>query len=185
MSPQIGTPNGLGRHYTAPIGMKWSKNSCAYDLVFTPIFFQWCTNGDLKTEFTRIGSPEVKLLFDGFVQYEAGQGSLENARDAVRRHMVSLNLNHGAVFGAYTSIYAVCTVLLKMNEIIWEKFYLCPNGHYVHHSYDSIALLRAAATPFTSIAQWVSTDTEQMMALCRVCQHPARIRLKFCRTPPL
>ena len=99
--------------------------------------------------------------------------------------MVSLNLNHGAVFGAYTSIYAVCTVLLKMNEIIWEKFYLCPNGHYVHHSYDSIALFSAAATPFTSIAQWVSTDTEQTTALCSVCQHPASIRLKFCRTPPL
>ena len=32
---------------------------------------------------------------------------------------------------------------------------------------------------------WVATDTEQTTALCSVCQHPASIRLKFCRTPPL
>jgi hypothetical protein len=130
----------------------------------------------------RIGSSALKLLLDGFVQYEAGQGSLENARDAVRRHMVGPN---GVIFGEYTSIYAVCSILLKTNQIIWEKFYLCPNGHYAHHSNDFDALLSAAATPFTSIAQWVSTDTEQTTALCSVCQYPVSIRLKFCTTPPL
>ena len=173
------------RHYTAPIGMRWSQNSCAYDSVFTPIYIQWCTNKEFKlqTEFMRrIGSPAVKLLLDGFVRYEAGRDSLENARDAVRRHMAGPN---GVVFGEYTSIYAVCSILLKTNEIIWEKFSLCPNGHYAHHSYDSDALLSAAATPFTSIAQWVSTGTEQTTALCSVCQYPNSIRLKFCTTPPL
>ena len=170
-------------HYTTPIGMRWSENSCAYDSVFTPIYVQWCTNRNLQTDlFRRMGSPVANLLFDGFIRYEAGQGSLENARDAVRRHMAR---NPETEFGAYTSIYNVCSILLNMNEIVWEKYYLCPNGHNVHHSYESEALLSAAATRFTSITQWVSSDTEQTTACCSVCQHPVSIRLKFCRTPPL
>ena len=108
-------------HYTTPIGMRWSENSCAYDSVFTPIYVQWCTNRNLQTDlFRRMGSPVANLLFDGFIRYEAGQGSLENARDAVRRHMAR---NPETEFGAYTSIYNVCSILLNMNEIVWEKYY--------------------------------------------------------------
>ena len=179
----ISLPGGIPNrsHYSAPIGMRWSENSCAYDSVFTPIYLQWCTNRNLQTDLFR--SPEANLLFDGFIRYEAGQGSLENARDAVRRHMAARSTD--AVFGAYTSIHNVCSALLKMNEIIWEKFYLCPNGHNVRHSCDSEALLSAAVTRFTSIAQWVSSDTEQTTARCSVCQHSVSIRLKFCRMPPL
>ena len=58
-------------------------------------------------------------------------------------------------------------------------------GHNVCHSYESEALLCAAATRFTSIAQWVSLDTEQTTPHCSVCQHQVSIRLNFCRTPPL
>jgi hypothetical protein len=172
------------RHYTTLIGMRWSENSCAYDSVFTPIYVQWCADRDFQTEFIRTtDSPAANLLFDGFVQYEAGQSSLEGARDAVRQYMA--RSPNGAVFGAYTSIWDVCSVLLKMKNIIWERFYLCPNGHNVLHSYDSHALLSAAATPFTSIAQWASTDTEHTTARCSVCQHLVSVRLKFCRAPPL
>jgi hypothetical protein len=164
--------------------MRWSENSCAYDSVFTPIYVQWCADRDFQTEFIRTtDSPAANLLFDGFVQYEAGQSSLEGARDAVRQYMA--RSPNGAVFGAYTSIWDVCSVLLKMKNIIWERFYLCPNGHNVLHSYDSHALLSAAATPFTSIAQWVATDTEHTTARCSVCQHLVSVRLKFCRAPPL
>jgi len=181
ISPPGSMPNR--RHYTAPIGMRWSENSCAYDSVFTPIYVQWCTNRGLQTEFIQdMGTPAAKLLFDGFVQYEAGQGSLEHARDAVRWHMAR---NSNVIFGTYMSIWEVCSALLRTNEIVWEKFYLCPNGHNLCHSNDSEALLSAAATPFESIDQWVSMDTEQMTARCSVCRHQVSVRLKFCRTPPL
>ena len=83
--------------------------------------------------------------------------------------------SQNTVFGEYTSIQAVGSVLLQMNEIVWEKFYLCPNGHNVRHSYESEALLVAAATRFTSIAQWVLPDIEQMTACCTVCDHPVSI----------
>ena len=82
-------------------------------------------------------------------------------------------------------LFRSCSTLLRMNGIVWEKFYLCPNGHYMRHSYESEAILSAAATQYTSIAQWVSSDTEQTTALCSICQHPVSIRLKFCGTPPL
>ena len=31
-------------HYDAPIGCRWSQNSCAYDSVFTPLFGLWCSS---------------------------------------------------------------------------------------------------------------------------------------------
>ena len=90
-----------------------------------------------------------------------------------------------AAFGVYTSIHNVCSALFGMNGVVWEKFYLCPNRHNMCHSYEFEALLSTAATQFTSIAQWVSPDTEQTTACCSVCQHPVSIRHKFCTLPPL
>jgi len=69
-----------GTHYTAPIGMRWSNNSCAYDSIFTPIYAQWCASRVLWTEvIRRTGSPSAVLLLEGFIRYEAGQESLEDA----------------------------------------------------------------------------------------------------------
>lgn len=182
--PQLGHGMPNGRHYTAPIGMRWSENSCAYDSVFTPIYVQWCANRDLQTDFIRrTGSPEANLLIDGFIKFEAGQGSLEGARDAVRRYMA--RSPNGTPFGAYTSIWEVLSGLLRTNEIVLEKFYLCPMGHNVCHSNESYALLSAGATPFTCMAQWISTNTEQTTARCSVCRHQVSVRLKFCNTPPV
>ena len=175
-----GIPNG--RHYSAPVGMRWSQNSCAYDSVFTPIYVQWCANRNWQEYIRRKGSPAANLLVDGFIRYEAGQGTLESARDAVRRYMARSQSD--AVFGAYASIWEVCNVLLKMNEIIWEKFYLCPNGHNVLHSDDSRTLL-SAAIQFASIAQWASVGTEQTTTRCRVCRCLVSIQLKLRTTPPL
>jgi hypothetical protein len=49
----------------------------------------------------------------------------------------------------------------------------------VRHRYDSEALLSATAARYASMAQWVSSDTEQTTACCRVCQYPVGIRFKF------
>lgn len=31
-------------HYITPIGCRWSDNSCAYDVIVTPIFLLWCSD---------------------------------------------------------------------------------------------------------------------------------------------
>lgn len=53
-------------HTTAPIGMRWSQNSCAYDSIFTPIYVLWCAYGDDWTEeIERTGSTAAVQLFEG------------------------------------------------------------------------------------------------------------------------
>ena len=77
-----------GRNYyaTAPIGMRWSQNSCAYDAIFTLIYALWCAYRDTWTEeIQRTGSATAVQLVEGFIHFKEGQGSLEDVRDEVRR----------------------------------------------------------------------------------------------------
>lgn len=50
---------------------------------------------------------------------------------------------------------------------------------------DYDALLSLHTLSFTSIAHWVSSQTDQLIVCCRVCHHTPRILLKFCSAPPL
>ena len=173
-----------GRNYTAPIGMRWSQNSCAYDSIFTPIYVLWCAHRDNWTEeIRRMGSTTAVQLLEGFIRFEGGQGSLEDARDKVRRTLA--NTERGCVYGEYTSLDNVCSIWFKTNEVVLERFYQCPNGHHVRHSNDYDAYLSTSAVRYGSISQWISIDTVQTSALCQVCGHSVGIRLKFCSCPPI
>ena len=171
------------RHYTTPIGLRWSQNSCAYDAVFTSVFIHWCTHRLLLTEEIRKwGSPAANQLIDGFIRYDAGLETLEDARDAVRHAMAR---THRLEYGAYTSIENVCGILFRMNNITIKRFFDCPNGHHGHLSDDYDALLSLHTSSFTSIAHWVSSQTDQPTVRCRVCRHAASVFLEFCSAPPL
>jgi hypothetical protein len=173
-----------GRNYTAPIGMRWSQNSCAYDSIFTPIYVLWHAHRDTWTEeIRRIGSTTAVQLLEGFIRFEGGQGSLEDAREKVRRTLA--RTERGCVYGSYTSLDNICSVLFKTSEVVFERFYQCPNGHHVRHSNDYDAYLSTSAVLYGSISQWISIDTVQTSALCQMCGHSVGIRLKFCSCPPL
>ena len=170
-------------HTTAPIGMRWSQNSCAYDSIFTPIYVLWCAYGDDWTEeIERTGSTAAVQLFEGFIRFEEGQGSLEDARDKVRWTLA--RTQRECAYGNYTSIDSVCSAWFKTNEVVFERFYQCPNEHYIHHSNDYDAYLSGTVW-YASISQWISSDTAQTSALCQICSCSVDIRLKFCSCPPL
>jgi hypothetical protein len=173
-----------GRNNTiAPIGMRWSQNSCAYDSIFTPIYALWCAYGNTWTEeIKRIGSTTAVQLVEGFMCFEEGRGSLEDARDKVRRTLA--RTQQGCAYGSYTSIDNVCGAWFKTSEVVFERFYQCPDGHRVRHSYDYDAYFSTTVS-YGSISQWISIDTAQTSALCEICSHSVGIRLKFCSSPPL
>ena len=157
-----------GRNYTAPIGMRWSQNSCAYDSIFTPVYVLWCAYRDAWTEeIQRTGSTAAAQLVEGFIRFEEGRGSLEDARDEVRRTLA--RTERGCVYGNYTSLDAVCGILFKTNEVVFERFYQCPNEHHVRHSNDYDAYFSTSAVSYGSISQWISIDTTQTSALCQIC----------------
>ena len=172
-------------HYAAPIGMRWSENSCAYDSVFTPVFLQWCANREfLSDEIGKSGSLVAIQLIEGFACYEAGLESLEEARDTVRRAMASIPQS-GCPYGAYTLIENVCSVLFEMKYIVLKWFYECPNGHHGLHGNGYNALLSLEIVSFTSIAHWMLSRAELSSMHCPVCRHFASVHLKFCMSPPL
>ena len=92
---------------------------------------------------------------------------------------------NGAAFGCYTSIEDVCNHTLSTNTVISERYYVCPNGHHVHHSNNYDAFLSAGVHEYESIAQWVSTETHHAYARCQICAHAVNLKLRFRHSPPL
>jgi hypothetical protein len=175
-------PTGI--NYTAPIGMRWCQNSCAYDSIFTPVYVLWRAYRDIWTEeIQRTGSATAVQLVEGFIRFEEGRGSLEDARDDVRRTLA--RTERGCVYGSYTSLDSICSVWFKTSEVVFERFYQCPNGHRVRQSYDSDAYFSAGTVLYGSISQWISIDTAQTSALCQICSLSVDIRVKFRSCPPL
>ena len=171
-------------HYEAPIGCRWSQNSCAYDSVFTPIFALWCDNRDCWARDIRgMGNAVADLLLEGFSLYERGDTSLEDVRDDARR-LIARSPN-GTAFGCYTSIENVFTHLLGTNAVVSERYYVCPNGHHVHHSDDYNAFLSAGVHEYESIVQWVSTETHHACTRCEICGVAVNIKIRFRDCPPL
>ena len=171
-------------HYEIPIGCRWSQNSCAYDSVFTPMFALWCDNRDSWAQDIRgMGNRLADLLLEGFSLYERGETSLEDVRDDARR-LIACSPN-GTAFGFYTSIENVFTHLLRTNTVISESYYVCPNGHHVHHSDDQHAFLSAGVHNYESIVQWLSADTHHACTRCQICRLAVDMKLRFRQCPPL
>jgi hypothetical protein len=165
-------------HYRAPIGCRWSQNSCAYDAVFTSVFVLWCSNRQYWTKSLKgMGNEVADLLIHGFTCYEKGEALLEDARDNARR-LIARSTN-GLPFGHNTSIENVSNRFLSTNKVVSERYYICPNGHYVRHSEDSVAVLSQGVHGFGSIAQWVSAETHHAEARCHICRHAVSIKLRF------
>jgi hypothetical protein len=171
-------------HYVAPIGCRWSENSCAYDVIVTPMFVLWCSDRERwSREFRGTNNAIAEMLVDGFGQYEKGETSLEGARDDFRRLIAGLP--NGAPFGNYTTIENVCTPLLRSDSVISQMFYQCPNGHHVHYLDDHDALFSTGRNQYESIAQWISLDTSHVDVACQHCGHMVGVQHRFQYTPPL
>ena len=171
-------------HYEVPIGCRWSRNSCAYDAVFTSVFVLWYSNRQHWTENLKgMGNAAADLLLRGFSRYEKGEASLEDARDNVR-HLIAHSTN-GLPFGHNTSIENVSVHILTTNKVVSERYYICPNGHHVHHSNDHVAVLSKGVHEYRSIVQWVSAETQHADICCQICGHAASIKLRFQHGPPL
>ena len=123
------------------------------------------------------------MLLERFSLYERGEISLESVCDDARR-LIACSPN-GAAFSCYTSIKNVCAHLLSTNAVVSERYYVCPNGHHVHHSKDYDAFLSAEVHEYESIAQWVSTETHHACAQCEICAQAVSLKLRFCHSPPL
>ena len=170
-------------HYDVPIGFGWSQNSCAYNAIFTSVFVLWCSNRQYWTENLKgMGNTVADLLLHGFSCYEKGEALLEDARDNAR-HLIAHSTN-GLPFGHNTSIENVSIRLLSTNKVVTERYYICPNGHHVHHSDDHVAVLSRGVHEYESIAEWVSAETCHAEALCDICHHAVSIKLRFHHAPP-
>ena len=74
---------------------------------------------------------------------------------------------------------------LSTNKVISQRYFICPNGHHVHHSDDHVAVLSNGVNEHGSIVQWVSAETCHAEACCHICHHVVSIKLRFQHCPPL
>ena len=171
-------------HYLSPKGMAWSNNSCAYDLLFTPLFVLWCNDKEgWRVRFQDIENDVALQLIDGFFQHERGEISLEDARDHVRR---TISRHHrGPGFGSFTSIERVCEAVFTSSHLVRESYYLCPNNHCAHQSSTYEAFFHKGHSKFQSISEWISTTSEEISTRCATCQEQVRVEYVFRTAPPL
>jgi hypothetical protein len=170
--------------YTVPVGMKWSRNSCAYDSVFTILFAIWCNNKDMwNRNLNKTGNEFSILLADQFSKYNKKQISLEKGRDKVRKelakHFPQLR------FGSYTSIEYIFDAMFTTSEIIYEIYHQCPNGHGDLYSEGYKFYMTKACAPFTSTSEWMRTNSYDATNSCRTCGQAVDIETAFVTAPPL
>ena len=149
------------------------------------MFALWySTNRDSWAQDIRgMGNALADLLLEGFSLYESSNMSLEDVCDDARQ-LIAHSPN-GAAFGSYTSIENVFAHLFRDKAVVSERYYVCPNGHHVHHSEDYDAFLSAGVHEYESIVQWLSTETCHACAQCQICSLSVDIKLSFHQCPPL
>ena len=144
----------------------------------------WCSNRQYWTENLKgMGNAVTDLLLHGFSCYKKGEASLEDAHDNAR-HLIARSTN-SLPFGHNTSIENVSICILTTNKVVSEWYYICPNGHDVHHSNDHVAVLGKGVHEYGSIVQWVLPETQHTDTCCQFCGHAVSIKLRFQHLPPL
>ena len=76
-------------------------------------------------------------------------------------------------------------MIVSTNAVVLERYYVCPNGHHIHHSNNHDAFFSAGLHEYMSIAQWVSTETDHAHAVCEICTHAVSLKIRFCYIHPL
>ena len=148
------------------------------------MFVLWCDNRDSwAQDIGGMGSPLVDLLLEGFSLYERGDTFLKDVCDDAR--WLIAHSPNGAAFDFYTSIENVFTHLLRTNAVVFERYYVCPNGHHIHHSDNYYAFLSTGVHEYKSIVQWLSAETHHACTQCQICSltQAVNIKLRFCQYP--
>ena len=171
-------------HYPVPMGMKWSQNSCAYDVIFTILFNIWCHDkSKWETIFNHLGNDFSILLINEFFKYDENKISLETARDSVRNELA--RFSQYMRFGSYTSIEHVCEAMFTTSNVIYQTHYHCPNNHRKIHSEFYTTYMSKGLAPFRSTSEWMRTNSQQGTNCCELCFQPVNIETIFVVPPPL
>jgi hypothetical protein len=126
-------PNNLH----SPIGPQWdSQNySCAYDALFSILWYVWTTNPHKWNKIFKDLNPEIMLLANGFQKLLAGNLSIEDARDRVRTHLYQLN-SEKFQWGTHgTSIADLAYEMFKKVNGV-ETWYQCNQCQFQTSAFD-------------------------------------------------
>ena len=112
-----------------PSGTIWSNNSCAYDAVVTLPYSIWADPYvPMGGQFSEITNIFFTALLQKFNNYHNSCGSLENARDDLRRELMAYTPND-FTWGAYVGIDNVFHNILQTTHPVLHSIRRCPNGH--------------------------------------------------------
>ena len=124
-------PNGADSSTTSsgPVGFVWDHVnwSCAYDSLFTIIYYIWSTNPHKWNRYLRALNPNAALLASSFQKMYNGKCMGEHARDLVRAQLHeyhSLNLPYGHRGTAWASL---CREMLASSHgtQVWVNCTMC------------------------------------------------------------
>ncbi len=147
---------------SAPIGLVWQNNSCAYDSVITILYSIWTQNNvDWSRRFHTINVDWLGRLSDLFTRFNDGSLTLEAARDNLQHRYTEIDLIHMR-FGGFMNISKVLDSLLLDEHPVRCSMVCCANVdcdlEFPQFDWSTSECLLEETTVVRSIKDWVSND---------------------------
>lgn len=168
-----------------PPGTTWSNNSCAYDATIVILHSIWLENPEHCTEMLRsLRNQYLTPLLQRFSDHKHNTCSLENARDEMRRQLMTAEPNLFP-WGEYVGLDSVMYHILKAPQPILKSIRGCPYGHKAQRRPNQVdSSLFSVLSGFTGSTQaWFNNLKTKLASKCRTCGH-ALVRTHAYQTKP-
>ena len=172
---------------SAPRGLRWENNSCAYDSVFTLLLHIWKeVSPAWQDGLVPIENNNLRRLFSGFNLAEEGSTSIERARDDVRRLLHDQDPTDMS-FGRYTSVDRVLESIFTTEAPNAVLTRTCPRGHVKATRYSNGCCLLYDVGSYPSTEHWMTaigkgTATSRS---CHQCFRSIEQKRRFNTAPPI
>jgi hypothetical protein len=137
-------------------------------------------------QFSEITNMFFTALLQKFNSYHNNCGSLENARDDLRRELIASAPNN-FIWGAYVGIESVFHNVLQTPHPVLRSIHRCPNGHQTpQHCQDVHNCVLTIVTNITGFVQhWLGHLQVKIPTKCSACKHELLRTYAFQEKPPL
>jgi hypothetical protein len=171
-----------------PEGTSWRNNSCAYDATNCILHDIW---KDDKIKYCKyfedLNSQFLGCLANSFTKHAAGEYSLEEVRDYLRRHLRRA-APQTFPWGGRTSVQSLLDYMFATTTPIISSSLSCINNHSIdqtRYSFINNCHINIAANGLTSIQEHIDYFQITSASVCTVCNSSLMRTFEFIHNPPL
>lgn len=169
----------------APIGLRWSNNSCAFDAIFTILRLIWSESSHTYTDYKYL----QRISHDFHVNIQTNSTlTLETARDDFRR-ILAVDRPRNFPFGAYCAVVEALQYTLALKKPFMTTSLICAQGHRARRqpwNVNDCVVTGHRIMPQISTNQWLSLNPPApWVNTCATCNGVLVKAFKINFAPPV